>query len=308
MPRMIAMIVLAMLAMFASSSAAQFAPGSSGDAASKQACEAADDVGCAKKPETALAQTAAGPVAPDLSKLAPNSPETAEFARNCEIGDMAQCHYLAQVLDRFIRSYSERRIMYKCSDPASRRAACNQLDAISKEVVSLISPAGKAYAKACEGSIDVACVEGARLELSIGQEGGVNRAIDLLYAGCARDNVPSCLELTGLRSKASVDVQSARLAAGKLCVLIAQPIACYEFGQALASGIGGPANLPAARDAYARGCEEPGNNADACWSYAGMLKFGRGGPVDRAGAREAYLKYCRLKQTKRCVAADEIKL
>ena len=162
MPRMIAMIVLAMLAMFASSSAAQFAPGSSGDAASKQACEAGDDVGCAKKPETALAQTAAGPVAPDLSKLAPNSPETAEFARNCEIGDMAQCHYLAQVLDRFIRSYSERRIMYKCSDPASRRAACNQLDAISKEVVSLISPAGKAYAKACEGSIDVACVEGAR--------------------------------------------------------------------------------------------------------------------------------------------------
>lgn len=286
---------------------AQFAPGSFGDAVNRQMCNAGEEANCppAQQPPAPSEAPAAPP--PDVSKLAPNSPETSTLAKSCEQGQAAQCRYFAQVLDQYIRAYAERRRMHRCSDPAGRQPPCEQLDALSKDVVALIAPAGKGYARACQASVNVACIEGARLELAVGQPGATERALNLLFAGCSRDDIANCREIDGLRGRIQLDAESTRLAAGKLCVLSAEPLACYNFGQGLESGIGGPVNLPAARDAYARGCAGPGGNADSCWSYAGMLRIGRGGPVDLAAARDTYLKFCQLKQTKRCVAAEEIK-
>lgn len=296
-------LVGSLLAVFAVPALAQFAPGSFGDAVSQQLCQSGEDGNCSTKTEASKATTSP----PNLSMLAPNSPETAAFSEKCKAGDAVQCHYFARVLDSFIRTYSERRTMYGCSKPTTRQSECVQLDALSKDVGVLIAPAGMGYAKACDASINVACIEGARLELGVAQPGAADRALNLLYAGCARDDIGSCRELNGLRKRVQVDAESARLAVGKLCVLAGEPVPCYEFGQALEFGIGGPANYPAARDAYERGCAEPGNHPELCWSYGKSLLSAFMGTVDKPKAREAFLKYCALKQTKRCVAAEEIK-
>lgn len=108
--------------------------------------------------------------------------------------------------------------------------------------------------------------------------------VSSLDAQASPQAAPDDTSKAGMTAKNRGDLASARVLFGQACQK-GQPFGCYNLGNMLRDGEGGPVDLNGARSAYLRACDA--GHAAGCSELGTMLATAQGRPSDRPGAGSA---------------------
>lgn len=134
------------------------------------------------------------------------------------------------------------------------------------------------------------------------QRGDFAKSRPLLQRACDGNDAIACAALGLMVASGQggpTDLPKARNLFERACNGNAGGGACSTFGNMLMQGQGGPADLPKARITFQRACDS--DDLDGCISLGAMLAQGQGGPANAPGARSVFERTCAADNPKGCV-------